>query len=60
MCGDVNDQKITVQKSSGGGYQGKGTAGTNVMMFWKKGPKGSVAATTVINWKCGLREVEGG
>ena len=57
MCGNMNDQKITVQKSSGGGCPGKGTAGTNVLMFWRKGRKASVARATAIHGECDLSEI---
>ena len=57
MCGNMNDQKITVQKSSGGGCWGKGTAGTIVLMFQRKGPKASVARDTAIHGECDLSEI---
>ena len=57
MSGNMNDQKITVQKSSGGGCLGKGTAGTNVLMFRRKGRKASVARATAIHGECDLSEI---
>ena len=57
LCGDVNDQKMTVQKSSDGGCRGKGTAGTSVLMFRRKGLKASVARATAIHGECDLSEV---
>ena len=46
-----------MQKSSGGGCPGKGTAGTNVLMFRRKGRKASVARATAIHGECDLSEI---
>lgn len=44
MHGDMNGQKeIAVPMSAGGEYQGRGTAGTNVLMLGRGGGKASVA-----------------
>lgn len=44
-----------MQKSVTGGWQGKGRAVVNELIFWRKGKKASMAGT-VIDGECGLSE----
>ena len=42
-----------MQKSVAGGWQGKGRAVVNELIFWRKGKKASMAGA-LINGECGL------